>query len=68
MKLWLQDLNRVIEPNHVVREVRIIKSSGGVYLIRFTDSDGGIKVKEHRLFAIKEEAESNIPYYEGKRR
>lgn len=31
-----------------------------MYLIRFKDSGGGIKVKEHRLFATKEEAESSI--------
>ena len=30
-----------------------------MYLIKF-EVDGGIKVKEHRLFATKEDAESSI--------
>lgn len=57
----------ILELNRAIREVRIIKCSGGMYLIRFTDSDGEIKVKEHRLFTIKEEAELSIPHEEEKR-
>lgn len=35
----------ILESNRVVREVRIIRYSGGMYLIRFTDSEGEIEVK-----------------------
>lgn len=42
------------------KEVEILSTAGGLYLIRFLDSGGGIKVKEHRLFATKEEAERSI--------
>ena len=57
----------ILESNRVVREVRIIRCSGGMYLIRFTDSDGGIKVKEHRLFTTREEVEASIPNKKEKR-
>ena len=40
-------------------EVTIKSCSGGMYRIKFEDG-GGIKVKEHRLFATKEDAESSI--------
>ena len=51
----------LVESNRIIREVRILKFGGGFYTIRFADSDGGIKVKEHRLFASKEEAEESLP-------
>ena len=31
-----------------------------IFLVKFKDSGGGIKLKEHRLFASKEEAEASI--------
>lgn len=51
----------LVESNRIIREVRILKFGGGFYTIRFADSDGGIKVKEHRLFATKEAAEDSMP-------
>ena len=50
----------LVESNRIIREVRILKVGGGFYTIRFMDSDDGIKVKEHRLFASKEEAEKSL--------
>ena len=50
----------IVESHHFIREVKIIKCSGGMYTIKFIDSTGGIKVREHRLFSSKEEAESSI--------
>lgn len=50
----------IVESNRYVREVTIVRYSGGMYLIRFTDTGGGIQVKEHRLFATKELAEESI--------
>lgn len=52
------DTAYLIESNHIIREITIVKFGGGFYLIRFKDSGGGIKVRENRLYASKEEAEN----------
>ncbi len=49
-----------VESNYKVREVQILNTAGGLYLIKF-DNGGGIRVKEHRLFCTKEEAEATLP-------
>ena len=59
-KMKTGDTAYIVESNRLIREVEIKSCAGGMYLIRFKDSRGGIKVKEHRLFATKEEAESSI--------
>lgn len=51
----------IIESNRIIREVEIVRNTGGFYLIRFKDSGGGIKVRENRLFPTREEAEENLP-------
>lgn len=51
----------IIESNRIIREVEIVRNTGGFYLIRFRDSGGGIKVRENRLFPTREEAEENLP-------
>ena len=55
------DIAFLVESNRAVREVTIVRHSGGLYLIRFNDTGGGIQVKEHRLFATREEAEQSLP-------
>lgn len=59
-KLKAGDIAYIVESNRIIREVEVKNCSAGMYLIRFIDSGGGIKVKEHRLFATKEEAEASI--------
>lgn len=59
-KFNVGDTVYLVESNRMVREVLIVKYAGGFYTIRFKDSGGGIKVREHRLYASKEEAESAI--------
>ncbi|PHU36551.1 hypothetical protein [Pseudobutyrivibrio ruminis] len=59
-KLKAGDTAYIIESNRIIREVEIKNCAGGMYLIRFMDTGGGIKVKEHRLYATKEEAEVAI--------
>ena len=59
-KLKAGDTAYIIESNRIIREVEIKNCSGGMYLIRFKDSGGGIKVKEHRLFVSRGEAEASI--------
>jgi len=50
----------IVESNRFIREIEVRSCSGGLYLIRFKDSGGGIKVKEHRLYSSKEEAQASI--------
>lgn len=54
------DTAYIVESNRIVREVLIVKFAGGFYTIRFKVSGGGIKVRENRLYASKEEAEDVI--------
>ena len=54
------DTAYIVESNRYVREVEIHRCSGGMFLVRFTDTGGGIQVKAHRLFATREEAEKSI--------
>lgn len=50
-----------VESNRIIREVKIVGVGGGFYTIRFLDGNGGIKVKGHRLFDTKKEAEASLP-------
>ena len=43
-----------------VKEVTIIKYSGGLYTLRLSDTGGGLKLRENRLFPTKEAAEQSI--------
>ena len=54
------DMAFLIESNRFIREVKILKFGGGLYTVRFTDSGGGIKVRENQLFATKEDAETSL--------
>ena len=54
------DTAYIVESNRYVREVEIRRCSGGMFMVRFTDTGGGIQVKAHRLFATREEAEKSI--------
>lgn len=47
----------IIESKRFIREVEVLKFSGGLYTLRFTDSGGGIKLRENRLFPTKDVAE-----------
>ena len=51
----------IVESNRFLRKVEIRSTAGGMYLIKFVDTDGGIKVKESSLFATREEAEKSLP-------
>lgn len=50
----------MIESNHRVREVTVLRYSGGRYLVQL-GAGSGIRVGEHRLFATESEAKGNIP-------
>ena len=51
----------IVESNRFIREAEVKSCAGGMYLVKFRDNGGGIKLKEHRLFATKEDAEASIP-------
>ena len=51
----------IVESNRFIREAEVRSCSGGMYLVKFKDNSGGIKLKEHRLFVSKEDAEASIP-------
>ena len=48
----------IIESSIYVKEVEIVKASGGFYLIKYPDKVGGYRVKESRLY--KTEAEAKV--------
>ena len=58
----------IVESNRFIREAEVRSCTGGIYLIKFKDNGGGIKLKEHRLFATKVEAEASIPKVKPKYR
>lgn len=51
------DIAYIVESKRFIREVKILKFSEDLYTLQFTDSGGGIKLRENRLFRTKEEAE-----------
>ena len=51
----------IVESSRFIREVKVLKVAGGFTTLRFTDSDGGIKLRESRLFHTKEAAEASLP-------
>ena len=52
---------RKIQAGSCVYEAEVRSCTGGIYLIKFKDNGGGIKLKEHRLFATEADAEASIP-------
>lgn len=54
------DTAYIVENTRFVRKGTIIKKLGELYVFRFSDSFGGIKVRESRLFQSKEEADASI--------
>lgn len=61
------DMAYIVESNRIIREVKIVRCSGGIFLVIFLDTGGGIQVKRHRLFATREEAESSVAKPKEKR-
>ena len=51
----------IVESSRFIREVKVLKVASGFATLRFMDSDGGIKLRESRLFPTKEDAEASLP-------
>lgn len=60
-KYNMNDTAFLIESNRFIRKVKIVKYAAGLYLVRFADGTGGIKVRESRLYASEEEAKAMLP-------
>ena len=58
----------IVESNRIVREVQVRSCAGGMYVVKFLDTGGGIKLKEHRLFATREDAEKSVSTASGNAR
>ena len=52
----------IIELSIFVKEVYVIKSSGGFYLVRYPQGRGGYRVRESRLYRTEAEAQLVIDY------
>lgn len=55
------DTAYIVQSAVSIREVLIHNISGDFYTLRFTDSNGGIKVRGSRLFPTREAAETTLP-------
>lgn len=44
------DIAFLLESNRIIRKVIIVKAEGEFCLVRFTDTDGGIRVRRSRLY------------------
>ncbi|MBQ3419489.1 MAG: hypothetical protein IJH31_05105 [Erysipelotrichaceae bacterium] len=43
-----------------IKEAKVLKYSGGFYTLQFTDTVGGIKLRESRRFPTEEEAKKGV--------
>lgn len=60
MKFKAGDTAFIIESKIFIKEVEIVKYSGGFYLIRYPKTAGGYKVRESRLFKTEYEAKKYV--------
>ena len=52
----------LVHSKRFIREATVIsEGAGGMFAIRFTDSNGGIRVRRNRLFKKRADAEKQIP-------
>ena len=51
----------IVESNRFIREAEVRSCSGGMYLVKFKDNGGGIKLKEHRLQDLLQAGEKSLP-------
>ena len=54
------DTAYIVESSLFLREVKILKVAGEFVTLRFTDSEGGVRLRVSRLFPTKEAAEESI--------
>lgn len=50
----------IIQSGRYIREAVVVRYGSGFYTIRFTDSCGGTRLREDRLYESQEEAQTRI--------
>lgn len=50
----------ITESGRIIREVIVVRVAGGMYTLKFTDTGGGVKLREGRLYSSKEAAEDAV--------
>ncbi len=50
----------LIESRRRVREAHVLRESGGLFTLRFTDTVGGIRLPADRLYPTREAAEAAL--------
>ena len=56
------DTAYIIHSNRFIREVTIMSAdNSGMCSVRFSDANGGVRVRNSRLFQRKEDAERHLP-------
>ena len=58
-KYKLGDTVYIVSSVRWIKEAKVLKYAGGFYTLKFTDTGGGIKLRESRLFPTKEAAEAS---------
>lgn len=58
----------IIQSKRFIREATVIRYGSGFYTIRFTDSCGGTRLREDRLFPSEEDAKAQINKEEEKKK
>lgn len=53
------DIAYFIESKWRIREVKIVKLSGDLALVRFLDGEGGTRIHESRLYKTREQASAS---------
>lgn len=60
-KYSVNDTAFIVVSNRIIREVKVLNYSGGFYTIKFVKGNGGVRLRENRLFSTREEAEKSLP-------
>lgn len=61
------DIVYIVESERIIREGKIMRCTGGIYLLKFTEG-GGAAVKHHRLYRREEDAQAEIDRARARRR
>lgn len=55
------DIAYIVENGLAVREVKVIKVNGDSLVLQFTDTGGGVRLRENRLYPDIESAKAVLP-------
>lgn len=58
----------IVESNHIIREVIILRVTSDFYVVRFKNRGGEIQIKGSRLFTSEEEFPAMLPQQKRKTR